>query len=256
MSSPITSFAIQPSYSRGFTFIWGVAGDFNDEGPWEFSIQESMAPKGPWKTISPKLENVFVWKEEDRKPINKANALYFKVVMKTPEGKYESPAIQPYGVLGRRDFLIAREVMRQSVIHSRGMAGVECDVYIVSTFGPKCQECLDPITGMVRDSHCSHCLGTGRDPAYNGPYRAWANFSEDNQHKTSTDQNGTVEQKMFQVTLVGNPVVKQGDVLIVPTTDKRYYVNQASVTTELRQVPILQTLIVAEAPQTDKIYDL
>lgn len=256
MSNPFIGFIILPSYSRGFYYSWEIAGDFNDEGPWEFTIQEGLAPKGPWKTISPKIENAFAWKEENREPVNKANVLYFRVVMRTAEGKYESPAIQPYGTLNRRDFLVAREVMRQSVIHSKGMAGVECDVYLVSTFGPKCQACLDPITGAVRDSHCKHCFGTGRDPAYNGPYRAWANFSDDNQHKTNNEQHGTVEQKAFQVTLVGNPVVKQGDVLIVPATDKRYYVNQAAVSTAMRMVPILQTLVVSEAPQTDKIYDL
>lgn len=256
MTSPFIDFRTVPSYSRGFTYLWEVAGDFNDPGPWVFEVQEAQAPRGPWKTISPKLENRQGWREESRPPANKANILYFRTVMETSRGTYQSPVIQPYGTMSRRDFLVAREVMRQSMLHSKGMAGVECKVYILSTFGPKCTKCLDPITGAIRDSHCKYCFGTGRNPAYNGPYDMWMDFSGDTQHQVSVDDNGTTEKKGFQVTAVGNPTLKYGDVIVVPGSDKRYYVRVASQTVEMRRVPIVQTLTVDEAPQTDKVYDL
>lgn len=256
MTSPFIDFKIVPSYSRGFTYIWDIAGDFNDPGPWVFEVQEAQAPKGPWIVISPELVNRLAWREDKRPPVNKANVLYFRMSLKTGSGSYKSPAVQPYGALPRRDFLIAREVMRQALLHSSGMAGVECKVYLLSTFGPKCQKCLDPITGAIRDSHCKHCFGTGRDPAYNGPYDMWMDFSEDVQHQVSVDKNGTVEKKTFQVRAIGSPTLKYGDVIVVPGSDKRYYVRMAAQTTEIRRVPVLQTLTVEEAPQTDKVYDL
>ena len=256
MTNPFTDFHISPSYSSGFTFTWRIAGDFNDPGPWDFAVQEGQAPKGPWKETSPEVRNGFSWKEDSRDPVNKSNVLYFRVKLKTPSGTYFSPVVQPYGTLKRRDFLVAREVMRQFHLHSKGMAGVECKVFILSTFGPKCRNCLDPITGMIRDSHCKHCYGTGRDPAYHGPYPMWFNFSEDNQHVTGTEKTGTVEKKSFQAQALGNPVLKQGDVVIVPESDKRYYIASAAMTTEMRRIPIIQTLALEEAPQTDKIYSL
>lgn len=256
MSSPFTDFRIVPSYSRGFYYSWSLSGAFNDPGPWDFTIQEGSSPDGPWKTISPVIRNSYAWKENNRPPVGKSNVLYFRITLKTPSNTYQSPVIQPYGVLSRPDFLRAREIMRQSVLHSKGMAGVECEVYLISTFGPKCRKCLDPITGMIRDSHCKHCLGTGRDPAYHGPYKTWMNFSEDSQHQTTTEKTGTYEKRTFQATAIGNPVFKQNDVVILPTTDKRYYVASAAMTSEIRRIPILQTLILEEAPQTDKIYDL
>lgn len=256
MHNPFSSFKILPSYSRGFYFSWEIRGDFNDTGPWEFKVQEGLSPTGPWKGISPKLENAYAWKEEKRSPVNKSNVLYFRVQLNTPESTYYSPVLQPYSTLSRRDFLLAREIMRQSMLHSKGMAGVKGQVYVASTFGPKCHKCLDPITGMIRDSHCKYCLGTGRNPAYNGPYDLWVDFSEDNQHQTSVDKTGTIEKKSFQVKVIGNPCLKQGDVLVVPSTDKRYYINTVAMAAEIRRSPIIQTLIVDEAPQTDKIYDL
>lgn len=256
MSSPFTDFRIMPSYSRGFVYTWDIAGDFNDSGPWTFTVQEGPTQDGPWKTISPQINNEFMWKEDSRPPVNKSSVLHFRMCLKTPSGKYFSSAIQPYGTLNRRDFLVAREIMRQAVLHSRGMAGVIGHAYIVSTTGPKCQECLDPITGMIRDSHCKHCMGTGRDPAYHGPYEMWLDFSEDDKHQTAVDKTGTVEKKEFMVRAIGNPRLKQGDVIVVPSTDKRYYIGMASMSAEMRTVPILQTLALDEAPLTDKIYDL
>lgn len=256
MTNPFSDFKIMPSYSRGFSYSWEIAGDFNDQGPWIFMVQEAVSPDGPWKSISPELKNIFSWKEQSRHPVNKSNVLYFRITLKTPSGYYTSAVIQPYGTLPRRDFLIAREVMRQAVLHSKGMAGVQCKAYILSTFGPKCNKCLDPITGMVRDSHCKHCFGTGRDPAYNGPYYLWINFSEDSQHMVNTDKTGTIEKKTFQAQAIGNPVLKHGDVIIVPASDKRYYVDTAAMSAEIRRIPIIQALILEEAPQTDKIYSI
>lgn len=257
MTQPFTDFRIFPSYSRGFSYMWTLSGDFNDVGPWTFVVEEGESPNGPWFVISPDIVNSFCWSEtEGHHKVNKANVLYFRVRLTTPSGEYTSPAIQPYGKLARRDFLLAREIMRQSVLHSKGMAGVHGRVYLLSTFGPRCKKCLDPITGAIRDSHCKVCFGTGRDPAYHGPYDMWLDFSEDVNHQTNIDKNGTVEKKAFQVKAIGSVALKYGDVLVVPGSDKRYYVRIAQMSTELRRIPIIQTLTVEEAPQTDKVYDL
>lgn len=256
MKTAFTGFVITPNYSRGFTYSWSISGDFNDPGPWTFTVQEGPAPDGPWRIISPELKNAYGWKEDAREPVGKANVLYFRIELTTSKGTYSSPVIQPYGTLSRRDFLVAREIMRQSVLHSKGMAGTECKAYIRSTFGPRCTVCLDPITGEIRDSHCQACLGTGRAPAFHGPYFLFLNFSEDNQHQTSNEKTGTVEKKTFTAQAIGNPALKQGDAIVVPASDKRYYVAAVAVAAEMRRIPIIQTLALEEAPLTDKIYDL
>ena len=81
-------------------------------------------------------------------------------------------------------------------------------------------------------------------------------FSEDNQHKHQDDGVGTFEHRMFNVRIVANPVIKKNDIVVDRGSDKRYYVNQAAVVAEIRRIPIVQTLIVSEAPVSDKIYEL
>ena len=236
-------------------YSWELSGGFNDPAPWVFIVQNGHTQDGPWEDISPELVNVVAWMDEGGKHLyGKSNILFFRVVLKTKRRTYFSAAVQPYGDLGRREFLLAREIMRRECLRARVLAGVECDVYIRSTFGPKCTHCIDPITGYVRDDSCRWCFGTGRFPAYFGPHKMMLSFSPDTTHNKESSNDGTHETKSFEVLAIGNPVLKKGDVIVDPRQDKRYVVGVASVVSEVRRIPCLQRLGFDEAPISDPIY--
>lgn len=256
MDNAITKLDIFPDYSGGFLFMWELAGDFNVEQPWVFHVEQSKSPSDSWIDISGPVINQYFYKETGRSLINKSSVLYFRVVLDAGGKRYFSSVLQPYGDIVKKDYLIAREIMRKEVLHMRGLAGVAGSVYSLATFGPACRFCRDPITGEIRDSDCKKCFGTGRLHPYSGPYDCWMSFSEDSKHQHQDDGVGTFEHKMFNVRLVANPVVKKNDVLIDRGSDKRYYVNQAQVVAEIRRIPVVQNLVVMEAPVSDKIYEL
>lgn len=256
MDNAIARLDIFPSYDSGFLFTWEVSGDFNLAPPWTFHVEQAPSPSGDWIDISGSVVDRFHFKEHGRNLINKSAVLYFRVVLEADGRKYFSSVLQPYGDVGKRDFLIGREVMRKEVLHMKGMAGVACSLYSVATFGPPCPFCKDPITGDIRDADCKKCFGTGRLNPYNGPYDTWMSFSADQNHAKQDDGLGTMEQKVFQVRFVANPVAKKNDVIVDRGSDKRYYVNQASVIAEIRRIPLVQQLTISEAPVSDKAYKL
>lgn len=254
-SSPFYSFRISPSYIGGFLYFWEIEGEFDDPAPWTFTVQRGPSDNGPWETISPELVNMVAWRDEGGKNlVGKSNVLYFRATLTTPRGTYFSHAVQPYGDLPRREFLLAREIMRREALRARVLAGVLCDVYIRSTFGPRCTFCMDPVTGDVRDSHCRKCFGTGRYPAYFGPHKMMLSFSPDVAHTKSNSNDGTHEERMFEALAIGNPVLKKGDVVVDLRQDKRYVVGMASIVAEVRRVACLQKLAFCEAPLSDPIY--
>ena len=254
-ASPFYAFRISPNYLGGFLYSWEIAGGFNDPAPWAFKVQKGPTDEGPWETISPDLVNVIAWRDSGKKNLyGKSNILYFRVCMRTPRGRYFSHAVQPYGDLGRREYLLAREIIRREALRARFLAGVECDVYIRSIFGPKCTHCIDPVTGDVRDSHCRYCMGTGRYPAYFGPHKMMLSFSPDTSHSKQNSSDGTHETRMFEAQAIGNPVLKKGDVVIDPRQDKRYVVGSASVVSEVRRIACIQRVGFEEAPLSDAIY--
>ena len=253
--SPFYSVRISPNYVGGFLYSWEMAGGFDDPAPWIFIVQRGPSDNGPWETISPELVNVIAWKDEGGKNlVGKSNTLYFRVVLRTSRGEYFSHAIQPYGDLTRREYLLAREIIRREALRARVLAGVECDMYIRSTFGPRCTFCIDPVTGDVRDSNCKKCFGTGRYPAYCGPHRMMLSFSPDVSHVKQNSNDGTHETRTFEAIAIGNPVLKKGDVIIDKAQDKRYVVGVASVVSEVRRVACLQKIGFDEAPLNDPVY--
>ena len=258
MASAFSSFAIAPDYARGFSYSWAVSGDFCDPAPWRFRIFEGPSGNGPWTPISPTIENGLFWRESGgHHLVNKSNVLYFRMELSTPSGTYFSEVVQPYGSFeSKRDFLLAREIIRREALRARVLSGVPCKVYIKSTFGPRCPHCLDPDTGDVRDSNCKYCLGTGRCPPYYGPYDMAMSFSTDAAHRKDNSVDGTHETKMFEALAVGNPVLKQGDVIIDATSDKRYVIGVASVVSEVRRIACLQRLAFEEAAPSDPVYGL
>lgn len=254
-AAPISAVRISPNYLGGFLYSWEVDGGFNDPAPWCFEVQKGSTEQGPWETISPRLVNTIAWKDRGGKSLyGKSNVLYFRVALETPRGRYFSHAVQPYGYLSRREYLLAREIIRRETLRAKVLAGVECDVYIRSVFGPKCTHCIDPVTGDVRDSNCRHCLGTGRDPAYFGPFKMMISFSTDAAHSKHNSNDGTHEIRTFEAMAIGNPVLKKGDVVVDTRQDKRYVVGIASVVSEVRRVACLQRIGFDEAPLSDSVY--
>jgi hypothetical protein len=256
MDPAITKVHVFPDYSSGFVFMWEVDGSFNMAPPWIFRVEESVSVSGPWVDISGPIFNSYMFKARKHPLINKSNVMYFRVVLTAGENTYFSHVVQPYGDLGKKDFLIARDIMRKETLHMKGFAGVACRLYTVSTFGPPCVSCRDPITGEIRDADCRKCFGTGRLNPYSGPYETWMSFSSDMNHDKIDEGLGTFEPKVFEVRIVANPVVKKNDIIVDIGSDKRYYVNKAKIVAEIRRVPIVQTLEVSEAPVSDKIYSI
>lgn len=253
--SPISKFRVSPNYVGGFLYSWDVAGDFDDPAPWTFCVQRGPSEGGPWETVSPDLVNVIAWHDQGGKNLfGKSDTLYFRIVLRTDRGTYFSHPVKPYGDLPRREFLLAREIIRREALRARVLAGAECDVYIKSTFGPRCRFCIDPVTGDVRDSNCRKCFGTGRYPAYFGPHRMMFSFSPDLAHKKDNSNDGTHETRTFEALAIGNPVLKKGDVIIDVARDKRYVIGVSSVVAEVRRVACLQKVGVDEAPLSDPVY--
>ena len=248
---------IFPDYAFGFSFSCTLDFAFNDPYPWIFQVEVAPTPDGEWIKISPELVNVFCWSGNTPVKVNKSRVLFFRIKLTTPESEYYSDIIQPYGELSKKEFLIAKDIMRREVLHMSQMAGVPEKVLLKVNWGPKCRVCTDPITGRSRDSNCPSCVGTGFEKPYHGPYDMWMLFSADSSHQMSENPNtGTVEQKIFSARAISGLVLKYHDIVIDSRTNKRYYVNQASIVSELRRIPIVQQLQLSEAVVTDPIYKL
>ena len=239
--------------------MWDMAGDFVDPLPWTFYVEEGLSSVGDWTTISPEagIVNQMIWPEIGKRLINKDLVLFFRIRLETGGGTYYSHVKTPYGDLDRREYLLVREMMRKEVLQAEKLAGILGRLWMRATFGTVCVVCRDPVTGSPRNPRCPHCLGTGRDPGFHGPYCVWMTFSpaKRDMHMPA-DGTGTRQPYDFQVRMIGFPYAKDGDVIVDPNIDKRYYVDQVRIDTEIRRIPVIQTAMVREVPVSDPVHML
>ena len=253
---PIAALEILPYHGQGFVFNWELNDSFSAPGPFAFRIQMAPTPTGPWETISEPVIDSYYWADE-RKPVGKTAARNYRVTMVDADGvQYASEPVLPAGDLDLREFLIAREILRKEELNARMMAGVRGQVWIAAEYGTKCPKCLDPITGHVRNSHCSKCHGTGFYPSHYGPFTMWLSFSQNQNGMTHDEVGGTKDDKQFSVRAIGTPRLKKNDVIRDTRTGKMFYIQAVSNAAELRRIPIVQQLTVSEAATTDQCYDL
>ena len=257
MTDAFTKVTILPHYALGFIFSWDVSQEIMDKGPWKFVVEEAPAKDGPWTPVSPELANTHHWIETTRRVVNKNQVLLFRVKLITGVRTYYSAVREPYSDLNRREYLIAREIMRREVLHARTLAGGLARVWLRSTFGPQCTVCKDPVTGDVINTACQVCFGTGRNPGFYGPFDLWF-VPTPTQRDTvmAPDGTGTREPIVNTFKTIGFPHMKDGDILIDKQAGKRYYVDSVSQAVELRGYPLVQQLEGREIPVSDPVYNL
>ena len=254
--NPFTRITILPSYAQGFAFIWDISDGFSDPLPWKFKIQQAQTSESTWEDLSPELTNMFAWSDMQKRVVSKDLVLFFRILMTTPEGEYIYALKHPYGdFLTRREYLIERDIMRREVLQQRKLAGVESEIWIKSVNGIKCPTCTDPFTGNISTSNCRDCLGTGWLPPYHGPYPVWATYSV-RRRNTELKPDGTGLQQIYShdIRMVGFPFVKDKDIIVDKSSDKRYIVDAVNHETEIRRIPVVQTLHTVELPTSDPRY--
>lgn len=257
MSSPIKRFTVAPDYSAGTRFFWDVSTALKDKGPWTFQVEMAEGPGGPWKAISPLLPQSCSWKDPVVRRAGKDAVLFYRLLLSTAAATYPSAVIEPYGDLGRREFLLARDIMRREYLHSKTLVGVELDLWMVSTWGPPCTVCRDAISDMITNADCPVCFGTGHAVPYNGPYRMWGLFCP-TKHVTEMAPDGTgLRQPMREeVRTIGALMAKKNDVIVSVDDDRHHYVDEVESIVELRTIPVVQSCTIREPALTDIVYRL
>lgn len=247
---------IAPSYSGGFVFSWSMLAEFADSDPWKFVVQESETPDGPWKSISPEIVNTFFFAEEGPRLAPKDQTLYFRIVLNTPKGEYISHVESPYCSLSRREFLLAREIMRKEILMQEKSSGVLSFIWYKSIFGPPCKRCGDFVLGDTKDSRCPHCFGTGHVPGYYGPFPAYVAYSPMERSKGMQKPSGVDELYTINGSVIGSLRLKKDDVVVDPVSNSRFFVDTVRNLVEFRRYPVIQSVMLNEIAKTHAVYKL
>lgn len=246
--------------TRGGTrVLWDLAATFVDPLPHVFQLQVGGTggqDSDDWEDVGLPMTNSYWAVDGEQRCYGKTRYHYYRVRLTSPVGTYYSEPTAGLGVLSRRDWRLAAEMVRkEKLVHRLGSQ----DGYLVKRrwSGQRCPHCLDPQLQEPTDPECESCLGTGFLCGYYYPMPCvWASLPP-RTHRKQLDAGqgrGTISDIVVRnVRMLMLPLLQEYDVWVSRDLDERYYVHQIQHVAEMRGVPLIASVELRPASATDVI---
>lgn len=260
--------------SQGGTRVsWRLLYIFTDPEPYLFSLQvaHTGAPgANDWTTIAGPTAGVGFLTDPTRRLSGTNPVTHYRVVLGTTLGTYTSEPQSVYGVLGKHQWLNAREVVRGFTLYQRTRQAVPGYLYkrIREGAGQPANEAsspltavLDPLTGgIIRRDGDAETQGTGFLGGFYAPYAATVAFEpaawfEDVDAGLSQGNVDLARTARTGRTLLVPPLAFR-DVFVAAGSDLRYEIGKVQVVAAAGDVPLIGDVELRQIPFGDVDYRL
>lgn len=247
----------------GTRVYWELLPSFTDRRPLTFQLQAGNTAShdaGDWEDVGTPVVDAYSAVDPEQRAWGKRNATHYRVKVTSSLGEHYSDPSSGMGVLSRRDWLTARELVRQRLVEFRvGFAAQDGYLLKRRWTGTRCPRCLDLQTLEVRDGDCPECYGTGFESGYYFPVACvWAKLGLKS-YRTELDggqSRGTIDDVTIKADMLMTDLLGEDDVWVARKTDDRYYVHRVTHTAEVRGVPVSADVELRLIPYTSRIYEI
>jgi len=237
---------------------WELRDDFLWPEPHSFQLQANPNWDEPddWEDVGAPVVNQFYAIDDEQRECGKGLRAAYRVVLTTSEETYTSEVAQTYGNMTKRQWLLARAMMRRFRLQSRQLEKFPGYLMKRRIHNAVCTECVHPITGGIINSDCLACKGTGKVDGYWKAVEDTLFECAPENEDTKRSQRGTVNDNVIVGRFIGIPPVKRNDVWIEADSDRRYVVNSVRGVAELRRVPLIVQAELRLVEFGDVLYDV
>lgn len=241
--------------------MWELMPNFTDPGPLEFQLQVGSTNNNDaddWIDVGLPVTDQYFAFDDDQRVWGKTNFTHYRLVLNTTLGTYMSAPESGMGVLDRRSWRLARDLVRSKRKAMKiGDAGQRGFLLKRRWTGNDCPICLDYQTKEVRNPQCPTCYGTGKQCGYFYPMSCvWAELAP-RARRTELDggqSRGTIEDVVVQSSMLMVDLLSEDDIWVADKTDDRYFVHKVQHVEEMRGVPILANVELRLIPFTHIAY--
>jgi len=245
----------------GTRVMWDLLPEFCDPHPYTFQLQVGMSGNpwaDDWQNVGLPVVNSFYAIDGEQRVWGKTNWTHYRVKLMTARGTYYSEPTNGMGVLSRRDWRLAKEIVRQETLRHRYAS---CDGFLLKKRegGVPCYQCTDLQTDEILDPDCEVCFGTGYQGGYYYPMDGvWCDIAPKTKRKEldNQGQRGVILDIVVSGRMLMLPLIQEYDVWVGAKTDDRYYIHRIQDVAEIRCVPLVANVELRPAPFTDVIYTI
>ena len=246
----IKDFQVLPHYSGGTAFSWEIDSTVTAPQPWVFQVEESVTGQSDFKPLGPPVTALTAIEPKAttaRRQQHRDTNFYFRVVAVDGNRRtHVSPVLGIHGTLTRREYLIAKEILRKEALQLSLGSGITVDLYRPAGRGEDCTACVDPVSGAVLDPDCTVCQGTQKVTGLVGPYSMLAAFTNTVRQKKIEGTGSTDDDRLYTVRCLCRPPLIRDDILQDTASDRKYKVSFIKTLVEIRRFPLIQEARVSE----------
>lgn len=239
---------------------WDMDPVFADSMPWTFEVQRSNGPAETcdWVAVAGPIQDSCIAYDDDPSLTGLRNNLHYRIKLTTSRDTYLSEPVGMTGVLTKRDWILAREILRRETLRAKLTASPG---YLIKRRlgGEPCTRCLAPGTQTAQDPNCPVCQGTGTVCGYYRPIDCvWADFGliPRGTNLDTSGPGGTVSDQLRIARMPMYPFVGEQDIWVNRQTDERFRVISTETIAQFRAIPIIVNAKLFALPFSDPVYDL
>lgn len=251
--------------AHGARVSWQLFRQFAGVTPYSFQLQvgETGTPDADdWADVGPAVENAAFAVDDERRASGKTNRVHYRVQLTAADGIHYSKAVPAYGLLNKRDWLLAREILRKERL--RHMVYTSWEGWLlkrrlVGELTPTDDPTIavtDPLTGEIVRSQQTETFGTEYAGGYYTPYPVWFDLDPDSRYPARDPARGNTDDVAVMGRMEAYPQLLHNDVFVHKGSDRRYYIHRVSTAAHHRGVPLIARAELRLAPASDPVYDV
>lgn len=221
-----------------------------DPQDFDFYVERSSSPGGPWTTLSPvPLVDTYIFVDSQPGLLHTWNQLYYRIRVEKrgtdQEAHYPNVPVR----LQARPPLDALEMARQELQMLKELTGRKVWLLKRRTFGARCPECWDRFSLKKTKSNCRTCWSTGWMGGYHKPLEFYCQIDPSADASQILGGPGETQQKNTTARTIFFPPIDPRD-LLVEAENKRWRVHSRTYTERARS-PVKQELQLHRIPEGD-----
>jgi hypothetical protein len=253
---------VWPTIQFGTVVEWSLHPAFLDAAPHTFQLQiahTSTPNEADWEDVGDPVVDTFLATDVPQRVYGRFQWTHYRIQLTTGEGTYLSAATNSLGAMGHRDWNKANEIIRQQAVRLKAKAGSEGYLLKRRLHGTPCSECLDTMTGEIRNPQCETCLGTGFEEGYYDPVPCfYVELQEAGFRSHVKDGVGTTDDGVRAAgRMINVPQIFSYDAWVDKVSDHRWIMHSIKSEAEIRGTPIILFPVEMRlAPFTHPIYTI
>ena len=204
------------SFSNDFFDVTWTVEDTNENIlNFDFFVQRSESPEGPFDTLAGPLVDKFSFRDTQAPQYYRGRGFFYKIriVERSTGTEGFSDTALPIAGIDQ----ISAEIQRCEFLLHKEFTGRKVFIFPKRTFGQRCTACWDATKNRVTSSRCIECFDTGFTRGFFSPIQTFMQIDPSAGLATKaedTGERGKEQHNIVSARMIIFPLTKSGDVVV------------------------------------------